>query len=349
MFAKVKKNLNAVIFVCCALMVVACGNASSGNQSQSDSGSISFANGPSYTLKLGHVQVTTHPYHIGAEALASRLSELSQEKMAVSIFPSSQLGGEIDMIESAQMGNIDFVVAGTVNLTNFNPSFTVLDFPFLFKDREHAYAVLDGEYGQSKLEILKQSGLVGFGYWENGFFDIMNGKREITKIEDLRGLNIRVVQNPVYMAAFAAMGANPVPMPPAEVYTALQNGTVDGNCLSINGIYGFRFYEVQKTYMLADIFFNALPLVMSKRIYDGMPEPYQKAIAEAGEYAMKTERQASIDQEEINLAAMIKAGISTSKPANRDDWVKLMEEKVYPQFAEKVSPEEIATIKAYAK
>jgi tripartite ATP-independent transporter DctP family solute receptor len=339
MLTKIREG---VLIVCCAVLFAACSGSS---QSQPQAGS----SGSSYELKLGHVQVTTHPYHIGAEALAAKLNEASQGKISVQIFPSSQLGGEIDMIESAQMGNLDFVVAGTVNLTNFNPSFTVLDFPFLFKNREHVYAVLDGEYGQSKLEVLKEFGLVGFGYWENGFFDIMNGVREITKIENLRGLNIRVVQNPVYMAAFAAMGANPVPMPPAEVYTALQNGTVDGNCLSINGIYGFRFYEVQKTYMLADMFFNALPLVMSKKIYDGMPQSLQTAIAEAGEYAMRIERQASVDQEKTNLAAMVKAGITTTKPANRDEWVKLMEEKVYPQFAGKVSPQEIAVIKSYAK
>jgi len=247
------------------------------------------------------------------------------------------------------MGNLDFVVAGTSNLTNFDPTFTAFDFPFLFQNREHAYAVLDGEFGQTKLEKLKESGLIAFHYWENGFFDIMNGKKEITKIEEMRGLNIRTMQNPVYLAAFAAMGANPVPMPPAEVYTALQNGTVDGNCLSINGIYGFKFYEVQSTYMIADMFFCALPLVMSKTLYDNMPEAYQHAVTEASQYAMEIERQATVDQEATNLAAMVESGITVTNPENRGDWVKLMEEQVYPQFAKQVNQEDIDTIRSYAK
>jgi TRAP-type C4-dicarboxylate transport system substrate-binding protein len=157
------------------------------------------------------------------------------------------------------------------------------------------------------------------------------------------------MQNPVYIAAFTAMGANPVPMTPAEVYTALQNGTVDGNSLSINGIFGFKFYEVQKTYMLADMFFCAMPFVMSKRVYDSIPPAYQQAIQEAARSAQEIERRASIDQESVNLETMVKSGISTTKPDNRNEWIKLMEEKVYPQFAAKVTAQELTAIKSYAK
>jgi tripartite ATP-independent transporter DctP family solute receptor len=308
-----------------------------------------FANGPSYKWKLGHVQIKTHPYHIGAEAFVSKLTELTKGKVSIQIYPTSQLGGEVAMTESVQMGNLEFAIDSTAVLANFDSSFTVFDFPFLFANREHAYKTLDSDYGQKKLENLKKFGIVGLAWYENGFFDVMNSKRPITKVSDLRGLNIRVMQNPVYIAAFSAMGANPVPMAPAEVYTALQNGTVDGNSLSINGIFGFKFYEVQKTYMLADMFFCALPFVMSKKVYDSVPPAYQQAIQEAARYSQEIERKASVDQESVNLETMKKSGISTTKPDDRNEWIKLMEEKVYSQFAAKVTDQEMATIKSYAK
>jgi tripartite ATP-independent transporter DctP family solute receptor len=343
-----KKSLIILSVLVMGVSLMACRPRSQGSTAVSTNAADPFVDGPSYAWKLGHVQITTHPYHIGAEAFASKLSELTKDKVKIEIYPSSQLGGEIAMTEAVQMGNLEFAITSTAVLANFNASFTVFDFPFLFENRQHAYTVLDENYGQSKMEILKNFGMVGLAWYENGFFDIMNGKRPITKISDLQGLNIRIMQNPVYIAAFSAMGANPVPMAPAEVYTALQNGTVDGNCLSINGIYGFRFYEVQTTYMLADMFFCALPFVMSKQLYDSLPPAYQQAILEAGKYSQAIERQASVDQEEVNLATMMKSGITTTKPDNRNEWVQLMETGVYPQFADKVSTQELQTIKGYA-
>lgn len=342
-----------VSLLLCGLMLLsmtACGGTSSSENGQPSGTSTDdpFADGPSYTLKLGHVQATTHPYHIGAEAFKSKVEELTEGKVTVDIYPNSQLGGEIDMIESAQMGNLDLVIAGTCNLTNFDPSFGIFDLPFLFENREHALAVCESEYGTEKLEKLKEFGLVGLGYFDNGFFDVMNNKRDVVKPSDLKGLNIRIVQNPIYAAAFTACGANPVPMAPAEVYTALQNGTVDGNCLSINGIYGFGWYELQNTYMIANMFFCALPLVMSKTVFDGMPEAYQQAIMEAGAYACEANHTSSEEQEATNLAIMQEAGIKVTYPEDINEWISLMQDEVYPQFTDTIPEEEIEQVRAMA-
>jgi C4-dicarboxylate transport system (C4-dicarboxylate-binding protein) len=159
---------------------------------------------------------------------------------------------------------------------------------------------------------------------------------------------IRIVQNPIYAAAFTACGANPVPMAPAEVYTALQNGTVDGNCLSINGIYGFGWYELQNTYMIANMFFCALPLVMSKTVFDGMPEAYQQAIMEAGAYACEANHTSSEEQEATNLAIMQEAGIKVTYPEDINEWISLMQDEVYPQFTDTIPEEEIEQVRAMA-
>jgi tripartite ATP-independent transporter DctP family solute receptor len=333
-------------FICLIVsLMIACG----GSSSQTSDRNAASGDDLSFDLKSGHNQTTTHPYHIGSEAFASKINELTDGKINISIYPNSQLGGEIAMIESVQMGNLDFVLAATVNIANFDSAFTVYDYPFLFKNREHAYAVVDSDFSKTKLENLKKIGLVAFEFWENGFFDIMNNKRPITKISDMRGLNIRTMQNPVYMAAVAAMGANPVPMPPAELYTALQNGTVDGNCLSVNAMYSYRLYEVQNTYMRTDMFFGAMTYLMSKMTYDKMPDSYQEALTQAGKYAAQVERKATIDQEDVNLAAIIDYGMQITKPENREDWIKLMQEKVYPQFTDKVPLAELETIRNLVK
>jgi tripartite ATP-independent transporter DctP family solute receptor len=323
--------------------------APSGGDSAGVAVSEAFANGPSYKLKIGHVQATTHPYQVGSLYIAKELENRSGGKITADVFPSSQLGGERDMTESVQMGTLDIVITGTAVVANFDPAFTVFDFPFLFESREHAYAVLDGEFGRTKMAGLEAFDMVGLGFFENGFFDVMNSKHDVTRIEDLRGLNIRTMENAVYMAAFSAYGANPVPMAASEVFTALQNGTVDGCCLSINAIYALKWHQPQKSYMLADMFFCPIPVLMSKSVYDAMPEAYRQLIREVVAEACNVERQESINQEGPNLQAMKDEGINVTKPDDRDAWVRLIEEKVYPQFRDKVPQSMIDEIKGYAR
>lgn len=354
-----KKKLLAVFLTLCMVTgLTACGNASESQPAESakaeettqeSNGAAEedpFENGPSYTLRLGHVQAVTHPYHLGSVAFAEKVEELTKGKVKVEVFPSSQIGNEIDMIESMQMGTIDMGVIGTCNLANFDPSFTVFDMPFIFADRDHAVRVCESDFGVAKLEGLADYGLVGLGYFDNGFFDVMNNKVDVYEPSDMAGLNIRIVQNPVYSAAFTACGANPVPMTPTEVYTALQNGTVDGNCLSINGIYGFGWYELQNTYTLANMFFCNLVLTMSKSVFDGMPAAYQEAIREAAVYGCEVNHTSGAEQEAVNLKAMEETGVKSIYPENVDSWIELMEKEVYPQFADVATQEEIDLIKS---
>jgi len=214
-----------------------------------------FADGPYYELKIAHVQNPGHSYQVGAKYLAEQLEKRSNGKITAVIFPSSQLGGERDTVESAQMGTVDIAITGAAPLANFNKNFTVFDFPGLFTSSEQASAVMDGEIGSGMFESLDANGLVGLCYFDNGFFNTFNSKRDVTKIEDMVGLNIRTMENAVYMATYKAFGSNPVPMAAGEVYTALQTGTVDGFCLSFNAAYALKWYEQAKSVMYADLFY----------------------------------------------------------------------------------------------
>src|SRR5574343_299779 len=143
-------------------------------------------------------------------------------------FPSSALGGERDMIEGLQLGTLEAVIVSTGALSNFVPEVGVVDIPFLFRDTQHARNVLDGDFGQDLLTKFKKRGLIALAWGEQGFRHLSNNKVSVSKPEDLKGLKIRVTENPVHITAFRTLGASPTPMSWPEVISALQQGTIDG-------------------------------------------------------------------------------------------------------------------------
>lgn len=305
-----------------------------------------FVDGPSYELKIAHVQSDSHSYNIGAMYLAEQLEKRSNGKITGVIFPSSALGGERDTVESAQMGTVDIAITGAAPLANFNKNFTVFDFPGLFKNAKQASAVMDGEIGSGMFESLEANGLVGLCYFDNGFFNTFNTKRDVTKIEDMVGLNIRTMENDVYMATYKAFGSNPVPMAAGEVYTALQTGAVDGFCLSFNAAYGLKWYEQVKSVMYGDLFYCVTPVVMSKIVFDSMPKAYQDLIMEVALEAGAVEREDSAAQQSVTLDIMEESGINITYAEDINDWIDLVQKEVWPQFRDVVSEDLIKGIQA---
>ena len=195
-------------------------------------------------LSLGYPLAQDSHYGDGAVAFRETLERLSDGKFTVVEHPSSALGGERDMIEGLQIGSVDLVITSSGPLGNFAPEVLVLDLPFLFRDYEHARGVLDGEIGQEMLENMRDQDLVGLAWSENGFRHLTNSQRAVDAPEDLDGLKVRTMENQVHMRAFEAMGAAPTPMAWPEVYTALQQGTVDGQENPIPVIAAAKFWEV---------------------------------------------------------------------------------------------------------
>jgi len=265
-------------------------------------------------LKLGHAVAPEHPYHLGAVRYSELVAQRTKNKVKIDVYPSTQLGNERDMVEGLQLGTIDLVVTSTGPLGGFVPRMFVVDLPFLFRDREHAYKVLDGPIGRELLDAFSAKGIKGLAFWENGFRQITNSVRPIEKPEDLKGIKIRTMENKVHLSAFRAFGASPTPMAWSEVYTALQQKTIDAQENPIAIIYFQKIYEVQKYLALTDHFYSPTPLLMSLKAFNNLPKNIQKIMLDTAMECATFERNLLRDNEAKQLAEIKAKGMQVTLP-----------------------------------
>ncbi len=197
------------------------------------------------TIRVGHVLAPDHPYTDGLKMFAKLVSKKTNGKVTVDVFHSSQLGDERDMIEGLQLGTLEMALVSTAPLSDFTQKFLAFDLPFIFKDAESARKVVDGPIGNELFQALDGQQIKGLAYWENGFRSVTNNKRPIETPEDMKGLKIRTMENPVQMANFKSLGASPSPMAFGELFTALQQKTIDGQENPLPIVDTSKFYEVQ--------------------------------------------------------------------------------------------------------
>ncbi|MHA7970562.1 TRAP transporter substrate-binding protein [Rhizobium sp. CAU 1783] len=216
---------------------------------------------PEIVFRAAHASAPSSTGHKAFEFLDKELREKSGGRIGLEIFPNSQLGGERELTENIQFGNVDLTFVSSAPVASFAPQFFAFDVPFLFKDREQAYKVLDGEVGQEILKSLDDKGMVGLAYWENGFRQLTNNKKEIRSPDDLAGLKMRTMENEVHIAAWRAEGANPAPLAFNELFTALQQGTFDAQEGPINLFYDMKFNEVQKYISKTNHIYSPWPLL----------------------------------------------------------------------------------------
>ena len=280
-------------------------------------------------LKLGHAVAPEHPYHLGAVKYSERIAQRTKNKVKIDVYPSTQLGNERDMVEGLQLGTIDLVVTSTGPLGGFVPRMFVVDLPFLFRDREHAYKVLDGPIGLELLNAFSAREIKGLAFWENGFRQITNNVRPIEKPEDLKGIKIRTMENKVHLAAFKAFGASPTPMAWSEVYTALQQKTIDAQENPIAIIYFQKIYEVQKYLALTGHFYSPTPLLMSLKAFNNLPKNIQKMMLDTAMECATYERNLLRDNEAKQLVELKAKGIQVTIPNK-----KPFQEAVAPVYKE---------------
>src|SRR5699024_9366393 len=179
------------------------------------------------------------------------------------------------------LGNVDMTFVSSAVLGNFNQEFFALDIPFLFKDREGVYRVLDGEIGSDLLSSLDRVGIKGLGYWENGFRQLTNSKKEIRTPEDLKGMKMRTMENEVHIAAWKEVGANPAPLAFGELFTALQQGTFEAQEGAINLFYDMKCYEVQNHITNTNDVDSQWPLMITHDVYNGLSDEDHANYSEA--------------------------------------------------------------------
>lgn len=298
------------------------------------------------TLNFAHTQPATDVQNIAAEHFAKLVDERSNGDLKIRVFPSGQLGSDTTLVSSVRGGQIDIVLTGNPYYTGLVGELNVLDLPFLFDSYAHAYAVLDGEIGQSLLAKLGEHDLKGLAFWEIGFRNLTNSRHPVKTAADIKGLKLRTTPNPAHIAAFKALGANPTPMPFTELFTALETRTVDGQENPISLIRSAKFYEVQKYLSLTAHAYTAAPLVMNKAKFESLSPEQQQILVEAAFDSAQFERQEAAKGLSGDLEFLKQQGMQIVEEPDRASMRDIVEGPVQATFEEKYGPELIEAIKA---
>jgi tripartite ATP-independent transporter DctP family solute receptor len=245
------------------------------------------------TIKFGHLNNADHAVSFGVKRFAELLAAKSGGKLKVQEFPASQLGNELQQQSALQGGVQEMSAPATTSLAGIVKEFGLVDFPFAVSNFAQADALLDGPLGQALIAKLPEKGLVALGYWDLGFRNVTNSKRPITRPEDMDGLKIRVIPNPVFLETFKAFKANPVPMPFAELYGALEAKAVDGQENPFAVILSNKLYEVNKFVSATNHVYAANIVLVSKRFWDKLSATEKKIMNDAANEARGYQRQVS--------------------------------------------------------
>ena len=270
----------------------------------------------SVTIKFGHSGTKVHQYHIGATKLAEAVDKNSGGSMKIEVFPDAQLGGERDLAEGTRLGTVDMaaLAAGSV-IPLWVPEFQVIEMPFLFRDRGHAYAALDGPPGIELNGLAEKKGLKVLGYWEVGFRNMTNNKRPIATPKDMQGLKIRVQQSKVYIEMMKALGAIGTPIAFTELYSALQQGVVDGQENPIATIRSMNYFEVQKYLSLTFHTYTPAAVLINPKLWNSLTADQKGILQKSMEEARQFQRKTVMDKEADDLAFLKSKGmVVTEKP-----------------------------------
>lgn len=267
------------------------------------------------TIKFGHLNNPDHPVSLGVKKFAELLAAKSGGKLKVNEFPSNQLGNELQQQSALQGGVQEMTAPSTSSLAGIVKEFGLIDFPFALASFEQADALLDGPFGQALIARLPEKGLIALGYWDLGFRNVTNSRRPINRPEDLEGIKIRVIPNPVFLETFKAFKANPVPMPFAELYGALEAKAVDGQENPFAVILSNKMFEVQKYVSATNHVYGTNIILVSKRFWDKLSPAEQKMMQDAANEAKRYQRQVSRDAAQKAVAELKAKGMQYNELA----------------------------------
>ena len=270
----------------------------------------------------------TDPYAITAHAFKDELESALPGRVEVQLFPNRQLGDDKEILEGLQFGTIDMGIITNAVVANLEPTYQLVDLPFLFGSAEQAHKVLDGEVGQQLATNLRTQGVVSLGAAEGGFRNMINNTRPVRTPEDVEGVKFRTMQNPVFIEMFSSLGGSPVPMAWGEVFTAMQQGTVDGLEIPTSVVNSNNYAEVTKYLSFTRHTYSAIHLLMSERTLEGLPEDVQQAVLDAGDAAIDQQREAVAAAEAEVVSALEEKGMEI----NEIDDVGAFRAKVGPVY-----------------
>jgi tripartite ATP-independent transporter DctP family solute receptor len=243
---------------------------------------------------------------VGVDVLAQEVEKRTKGRIIIKNFYSGSLGGERESIESVQLGTQELTGTSTGPIPNFVPAVRILDIPFLFRDKAHARAVLDGPIGDALLKEFDSKGFKALAWSENGVRHMTNSKRPVNVPDDLKGLKMRTMENPVHVAAYKGFGIITTPMAFPEVFTALQQGVVDGQENPLSVIMAAKFEQVQKFMTLTAHVYSPAIFLMNKATFDKLSAADKQAFIDAAKIAAKAQR-ARVDQDDANGVAYLRS------------------------------------------
>jgi TRAP-type transport system periplasmic protein len=296
-------------------------------------------------LKIGYTPAKDSHYWVGSTTFCDEVEKGTQGRYKCQQFPNSALGGEREMIEAVQLGTQDVVNTSTGPLGNFVPDTKIVDIPFLFRDYDHARKVMDGPIGQDLLKKMQARGLIGLAWTENGFRHMTNNKRAIVQASDAAGLKVRTMENKVHMDGYKTFGLLPTPMAFPELFTALQQGTVDGQENPIPVILSAKFSQVQKHLSLTAHVYSPAAIILSPKVWEKLSEADRKVFLDAAKKASDAQRR-KVNQDEANgIAQLKKDGMQIVEKVDGESFRKAVA-PAYAAFAKEFGADRIAAIQA---
>jgi len=276
------------------------------------------------TMRL-NIQTPQNSHHgVAADAFTREIEKRTSGRYKIVPFFSGALGGERESIEGVQLGTLDLTFTSTGPVPNFVPETKILDIPFLFRDKAHARAVLDGPIGQEMLAKFEPKGFKALGWAENGIRHMTNSKRAIKVPDDLKGLKLRTMENPVHIAAYKGLGVIPTPMSITEVFTALQQGTVDGQENPLSSIMTMKFDQVQKHVSLTGHVYSPGLWLMNKAQFDKLSAADKQAFLDAAREGTKANR-ARVDEDDAKGVTDLRAkGMIVTEDVDRAKFVQAL-------------------------
>jgi tripartite ATP-independent transporter DctP family solute receptor len=274
---------------------------------------VGVASAQDKTIKFANQNAAGHPIILGMEKFKEIVEKNSGGKIKVNVFPGGALGSDQANVSAIQGGSLEMASMNSGIFAAQAKEFAIFDFPFMFATGKEADAVVDGPFGKKLHAKLEEKGLIGLGYYELGFRNITNSKRAINKVEDLEGLKLRVIPNPINVDWVKALGANPTPLPFPELYAALDQKAVDGQENPVATINGAKLYEVQKHLALTAHQYNPQSVIISKKFWEKLSAAEKKIVADAVTESAKFQREKARALEASILDNLKKNGMQVTQ------------------------------------
>lgn len=293
-----------------------------------------------HALRLGHGIAEEHPLGQGARHFASLLERKSEGRLRMRVYPATQLGSEGQMIAAVRSGVQDIVITSTAPVATMIDEYLLFDLPFFVKDEKEADALLDGPVGERLLSLAEPRQMIGLCYWENGFRQVTNSRREVNSLDGMAGLKIRTMQNPVYIDAFKRLGTNAIPMPFTELYTAMESRAIDAQENPIAIIHSNNFHEVQRYVTLTNHAYAPYVVLMSAKRWRSLETRDQQLLREGCREARDHQRQLNRKLTSQLVEDLKREGMTITSLSDTE--LKRFRERLDPvveQYTQKIGPD----------